>query len=143
MNANIGNIDNSRLITSLFAAPACQLSKADTDWFPAVDVTETESEYLAEVDLPGLKAGEIELRVDGECISITGRRAPRPHAGLRVRTERPSGTFIRRLPLPADAQGEIQAVFSDGVLQLRVPRAAKNEARRNDLITPEPLQAVA
>ena len=48
---------------------------------------------------------------------------PRHQVGKNVRVERPSGAFVRHLPLPQDAEGEIHAIFYDGVLELRVPRA--------------------
>ena len=109
-------------MTSLMAVPACQMRDGDTDWFPAVDLIETGREYIYEVDLPGLKPEEIQSRVDSGGLSITGQRLPRRQGGKCLRLERPSGAFIRRLPLPPDARGEIHATFGDGVLTLRVPR---------------------
>jgi len=110
-------------MASLTAVPACQMRDGDTDWFPAVDLTETGQEYVFEVDLPGLKPEEIQLRVDSDGLFISGQRVRRPQGGKRVRIERPSGAFVRQLPLPHDAHGEILANFCDGVLELRVPRA--------------------
>ncbi len=110
------------LMTSLMAVPACQMQDGDTDWFPAVDLLETGQEYVFEVDLPGLKPEEIQLRVDSGGLCITGQRLPRRQGGKCLRVERPSGAFIRRLPLPPDAHGEIHAIFGDGVMTLRVPR---------------------
>ncbi len=80
-----------------------------------------------EVDLPGLKAEEIELKVDGDWLLIRGRRVPKVRNGKRARTERPSGSFLRQFPLPADAQGEIRATLSNGVLEMHVPRAQPGE----------------
>ena len=39
---NTKNISNNRnlFVASLNAVPACQMQDGDTDWFPAVDVTE-------------------------------------------------------------------------------------------------------
>ena len=122
MNAKDINDKGNLLRGSLTAVPACQSGDGDTDWFPAVDVTKTRQEYVVEVDLPGLKPEEIQLRVDSDGLSISGQRAPRPLGGKRVRIERPSGAFVRQLPLPPDAHGEILATFCDGVLELRVPR---------------------
>ena len=85
-----------------------------------------EREYVFEVDLPGLKPDEIKLRVNGDGISITGKRVLRPQDGQRVRRERPLGTFVRQLPLPPDALGEVRTTFGDGVLELRIPRACSN-----------------
>ena len=125
-------------MASLTAVPACQTGDGDTDWFPAVDLTETRQEYVYEVDLPGLKPEEIHVRVDDGGLSIVGRRVPRPPVGKRLRTERPSGAFIRQLPLPPDAYGEIQATFGDGVLELRVPRVRRvSEPRQAQAVARE------
>ena len=122
---NAKNIDDkgNLLMGALITVPACQSGEGDTDWFPAVDVTKTRQEYVVQVDLPGLKPEEVQLRVDSDVLSISGQRATRPPGGKRVRIERPSGAFVRQLPLPQDAHGEILANFCDGVLELRVPRA--------------------
>ncbi len=121
----------NRLLVSFFAVPAYQTAEGDTDWFPAVDVTGTGQEYLVEVDLPGLKPEQIKLSVDNDALSISGERLPVHHNGSRLRVERPSGAFVRRLPLPPDACGEIHATFCNGVLALRVPRTDPHyEARQ-------------
>ena len=122
MNTNTIMTKRDQLITSLFSVPACQRPEGDIDWFPAVDLTETEREYVFEVDLPGLTADEIQLRTDADGLCISGRRASRHPDGKCLRVERPSGAFLRQLPLPPDAQGEILATFGDGVLELRLPK---------------------
>ena len=135
---NTKNISNNRnlFVASLNAVPACQMRDGDTDWFPAVDVTEAEQEYVFEMDLPGLKPEEIQVRPDAEGLFISGQRVPSRQGGKRVRVERFSGAFIRQLPWPPDAHGEIHAIFSDGVLELHVPRARPDSE-------PEPAQALA
>ena len=107
---------------SLVSVPACQSRDSETDWFPAVDLTETGQEYVFELDLPGLKTGEVQVCVESDAIFIRGQRIPRHQDGKNVRVERPSGAFVRHLPLPQDADGEIHATFCDGVLDFRVPR---------------------
>ena len=135
---NTKNISNNRnlFVASLNAVPACQTRDGDTDWFPAVDVTEAGQEDVFEVDLPGLKPQEIQLRVDSQWLSISGQRVPRHRGGEPVRVERFSGAFTRQLPWPPDAHGEIHAIFSDGVLELHVPRACPDSE-------PEQAQALA
>jgi hypothetical protein len=39
-----------------------------------------------------------------------------------LRMERPTGAFVRQLPLPQDTTGEVLGSFCDGVLELRVPK---------------------
>jgi len=125
LKMNTKNISNNRnlFVASLNAVPACQMRDGDTDWFPAVDVTETGQEYVFDVDLPGLKPEEIQLRVRSDGLYISGQRVPRHRGGEPVRVERPAGAFVRQLPLPPDACGEIRATFGEGILELRVPRA--------------------
>lgn len=113
-------------MTSLMAVPASQVQAGDADWFPAVDLAENDQEYVFDVDLPGLKPEEIQLRVDSAGLSISGQRLPTPQGGKCLRVERPSGAFVRQLPLPPDATGEIHAILGDGVLQLRLLKARHN-----------------
>jgi HSP20 family protein len=138
------NISNNRklFVASLNAVPACQMRDGDNDWFPAVDVTETEQEYVFEVDLPALKPEEIQLRVRNDGLLISGRRVTRYPGGKRLRVERPSGAFVRQLPLPPDACGEIHAIFGDGVLELHVPRACPDsEPQQAQALACEPEEA--
>ena len=135
---NTIHISNNRNLfaASLNAVPACQKQDGDSDWFPAVDVTETGQEYVFEVDLPGLKPEEVQVRADTQGLFLRGQRVMRHQSGKRVRVERPFGAFVRQLPWPPDARGVIRAVFSDGVLELHVPRAGGERE-------PEQAQALA
>ncbi|HEY5909499.1 MAG TPA: Hsp20/alpha crystallin family protein [Verrucomicrobiae bacterium] len=140
---NIGRNDN-HLIASLNAVPTCQRREADTDWFPAVDVNETEQEYVFDVDLPGLMPEEVQLEVDSAAISISGKRLPRSPSGRCLRLERPAGAFIRRFPLPSNTTGEIYGSFADGVLELRVPKARLgSNGRLTQEMAPEPAEVAA
>ncbi len=139
------NISNNRnlFVTSLNAVPACQKQDGDTDWFPAVDVTETGQEYVFEVDLPGLKPEEVQVRVDTQGLFLRGQRVTQHQGGKPVRVERPFGAFVRQLPLPPVAHGEIHALFSDGVLELHVPRACPDsEPEQAQALAREPEEAV-
>jgi HSP20 family molecular chaperone IbpA len=124
------------LMTALMAVPTCQMRDEDTAWFPAVDPAETRQEYVFEADLPGLMPEETQLEVDSAAISIRGKRLPSSQGGRWLRVERPSGAFIRQLPLPPDTTGEVFGSFCDGVPELRIPKARddieSNQARAVD-----------
>lgn len=124
------------------AVPTCQRRDGDTDWFPAVDLAETGQEYVFEVDLPGLMPEEIQLEVDNAAISISGKRVPRSQGGQWLRVERPSGAFIRQLPLPPNTTGEIYGSFGDGVLEIRVPKACHGSKMRPTQAVPRELEEV-
>jgi len=131
MNNNNGSKQTTLLMTSLMAVPACQRRDEDTDWFPAVDLTDTGQEYVFEVDLPGLSPEELQLEVDNAAVSISRTRMPRTQGERCLRVERPSGPFIRQLPLPPNTTGEIYGSFADGVLQLRVPKSSQGSKTRS------------
>jgi len=124
MNANNISDKSTLLMTSLLALPACQTR--DTDWFPAVDLVETKQDYVFEVDLPGLKPEEIQFEVDSAGIAISGNRPPSPNDVRLLRSERPTGAFVRQLPLPPDTTGEVLGSFCDGVLELRIPKTRES-----------------
>jgi len=143
MNNNSGSKQTTLLMTSLMAVPACQRRDEDTDWFPAVDLTDTGQEYVFEVDLPGLMPEEIQLEVDSAAISISGKRVPRSQGGRWLRAERPSGAFIRQLPLPPNTTGEIYGSFADGVLELRAPKSSDGSRTRSaQAVAREPEEVV-
>ena len=123
MNAHTPNNDRSPFLASLTAVPACRRRVADTDWFPAVDVSDQGEEYLFEFDFPGLKLEDIQISRDDAALYLSGERKTLRHGGRSLRAERPAGVFMRRLALPADAcSEEIHAILQDGVLELHVPR---------------------
>ena len=109
---------------------AVQRWDPETEWFPAVDVTETRDEYLFEVDLPGMRLEHLSFAVQENVLSISGERLPLRTLGRRIRIERPTGSFIRRFPLPNDARSAgMNAVFDNGVLELRIPRTHQGNSR--------------
>jgi HSP20 family molecular chaperone IbpA len=89
-----------------------------------VHVTESGEECPSQFDLPGLKKEEIQARVDGTTLFVAGVRMTLRGGEERLRVERPSGAFVRRLALPKDSSIEgTHATLCNGVPQLHVPKA--------------------
>lgn len=98
----------------------------EKSWFsPAVDVQETEKEYLFHFDLPGMADKDLTINVTGKELQVSGERLAESKEGVKAhRTERFFGRFHRSFVLPEEADSEkIEAVFKDGVLEIRVPKA--------------------
>src|ERR1051325_12247701 len=70
-----------------------------TGFTPLVDVHETEEEYLVQVDLPGVKADDVNLEVNENVLSISGSRVAEGPGQAQL-GERPYGSFVRTLTLP-------------------------------------------
>lgn len=93
-------------------------------WFsPAVDVQETEKEYLFHFDLPGMSDKDLNLTVEGRELHVTGERKRESTDRKNHRSERFFGKFERSFVLPEEVDADkIEAQFKDGVLEIRVPK---------------------
>jgi HSP20 family protein len=100
-----------------------------TAWRPAVDISEGVDAYRVTVEIPGIKAGEVEITMADGLLTIQGERhAAREAAGEKVhRSERGYGVFLRSLALPSShvEADETEASVRDGVLEILVPKAAE------------------
>jgi HSP20 family protein len=92
---------------------------------PAVDVRETDSEYLMEVELPGLSEKDVEVKLDNTLLTISSSKDEKKEEKKNgyVLRERKSARFSRSFVLPEGVDREkIAAEFKNGVLQLTVPK---------------------
>ena len=104
-----------------------------TDWVPAVDIKEEGERFVIQADVPGVKAEDIEITMEDGVLTLRGSReteAREEDNGFR-RIERVRGQFFRRFTLPDTADAEsIEASFSDGVLEVVIPKLPQVQPRR-------------
>jgi len=95
-------------------------------WQPALDILETPESILLQLEVPGLEATDLEVLVEGNQISVSGRKTPRSPVDGGARflcAERERGTFSRRVQLfwPVNShQG--RARLAGGLLTLEFPK---------------------
>ncbi|MGM9486279.1 Hsp20/alpha crystallin family protein [Ideonella sp. YS5] len=99
---------------------------------PRVDVLEDERGITLLADLPGVPRDQLDIKVDGETLTIEGTvatatpQALQPaYVELRLPRFRRAFTLSREL----DA-GRIEANLKDGVLNLRIPKLEHAQPRR-------------
>lgn len=108
---------------------------ATADWVPNVDIQEFDKGFQLFVDLPGVDPAAVDITLDGDVLTINGKREfsplPNDEQAINRRTERAQGTFYRRFILPetVDAEG-VQAKGENGVLSISIPKLAKAQPRR-------------
>lgn len=106
---------------------------APTSWTPSMDVSEDEHGLLLELEVPGLAPEEVEVTTEQGLLTIKGEKgATRQREGVRaIVTERLHGRFVRTLQLPQGVdESKVEAEFANGLLRIRVPRAALPQARK-------------
>jgi len=102
-----------------------------TGFTPLADVEETPDAYLVEVELPGISRGDIDVSLAGRTLTITAERKERERVGVLRRRTRVTGRLRYTVALPAiDPDADVEAGYDDGVLTVRVPKAARERPRR-------------
>ncbi len=121
----------NRLFDSFFGRPTT-MTTAERMWIPLCDVYETRDDIHVDVELPGVREKEISLTVTGDVLTVRGERKwdrETSDEGFH-RMERVYGKFERSIPLPLPVQTDrVKAVFRDGVLQVKLPKAEEVKPR--------------
>jgi HSP20 family protein len=100
------------------------------EWHPQLDLYETDTAFVLEADLPGVKQEDVSVEVENHDLVFRGKRACEhvTTAGNFHCRERQEGEFMRRLQLPTSVdQGKIRAEFGDGVLRVTLPKIVQHE----------------
>src|SRR5215208_2274944 len=101
---------------------------------PAVDIRENENEIRLEIELPGLKPENVEIMAENGVLTIRGEKSSERKEGEDNRyqvVERTYGTFVRTFQLPQGVdEDQINAEFENGVLSLKIPKAALPQPKR-------------
>ncbi len=94
-------------------------------WVPAVDIFETENEWVLKADLPDVKLEDIDIQVENSTLTLKGdRKFDKASNGKGYqRVERSYGTFARYFTLPETVDSErVRADYSAGVLTVTLPK---------------------
>lgn len=99
---------------------------------PLADVEETDDEYVVEIDLAGVRREDVNVELSGRRLSVTGERKERERSGILRTKTRTVGRFQYEVTLPGDVDEDasVDATLHDGVLTLKVPKAAAARPRR-------------
>ena len=97
-----------------------------------IDAYRRGDEFVVEFDLPGVETDSIELTVEKNVLTVHAERRRSGAEGIELLVgERPHGTFSRQLFLGEGLDTErIDATYTDGVLNLRLPVAERAKPRR-------------
>jgi HSP20 family protein len=98
---------------------------------PKVDVTQKDDGWEITAELPGVAKEDIDLRLDGDMLTISGEKRDERKDEKNRFVERSYGSFTRsfQLPFTPDAS-KVEADCEQGVLTIKVPKGAEQDRTR-------------
>jgi HSP20 family protein len=112
---------------------------ARADWIPTVDVSENETEFTVQAELPGVTRKDLKVTVENGVLTIEGeRKHERNDRGqAHHRVERVYGRFVRSFTLPPRADDRrARGEYADGILRLHIPKIEASKPRRIEVMSP-------
>jgi HSP20 family protein len=106
---------------------------AASAFLPPADVLVSEDGVTVYMDVPGIKAEDLDIQLENDMLTVRGERRPPWESleGCTARIERSFGAFERTLRVTDGLDPDaIEAAMSDGVLTLRLPQPAQPQPRR-------------
>ncbi|MDF3003705.1 MAG: Hsp20/alpha crystallin family protein [Oscillospiraceae bacterium] len=92
------------------------------------DIKDLGDSYQLEADLPGFKKEDINVSLDGDCLTIGAQRSTESEEtdskGNFIRRERSYGAFTRCFDVSGIQHDAIRAEYTNGVLKLTMPKKA-------------------
>jgi HSP20 family protein len=103
-------------------------SKVLAEWYPSMEIIETDEEYLIKAELPDLTRDDVKVSAESGTLTIVGQRkfeaketAEKHHGLMPV-----CASFGRTFLLPDDVSpGTVSAEIKDGVLVVRLIKVEK------------------
>ena len=107
-------------------------SSVATDVWPSVDIVENDTDFVVNVELPGVRKEDVKITVNDGVLTVRGEK--KQERELKEdqyrRLERSFGSFERSFTLPTTVQSEkIGAGYSNGVLTITIPKAEQAKSR--------------
>lgn len=102
-------------------------------FWPAVDILNSEDAFVVVASLPGVKPDDVEITLESQTLSMRGevREEGDAEQGDYLYRERRIGRFSRQITFPTRVEAEnAEASFENGLLRLQVPKAAETKPRR-------------
>ncbi|MFT5519500.1 MAG: HSP20 family protein [Enterobacterales bacterium] len=113
---------------------ATRQEPASTEWSPAVDIIESDHEFLIKAELPEVKKEDVNVNISNGVLTIDGERRFEQESkdGKKFhRIERFYGHFTRSFSLPDNIkEANIKAEFKEGMLTVHLKKSEK-EAPKN------------
>jgi len=116
---------------------ARMMSLESGQWQPAMDIYETDREYVVYCDIAGVESNSFSVVVDDMRLRISGKRELPKHDAIACvhQLEIELGQFSKTLTLPGPVEVEqVRSVYTNGILGIFLPKR-QGRGRINVTIT--------
>ncbi|CAM6003819.1 unnamed protein product [Sphagnum balticum] len=130
--------DMQRLQNSLNRLLTASVAPTASAELPLINIWTSENSVIVRAEIPGVAPEDVDISLVNETLTIRGSRKPEElkEGESRHRQERSYGQFTRSLQLPFGVEADlVQAKFSNGVLQITLPRAEAEKPRRITVVS--------
>lgn len=102
---------------------------------PSLDVAESDSSIEVTMDIPGMKAENIDIQAIGNQLTISGKRSEekeeKGNGKSYHRVERHMGQFSRSVTLPCEVkESKVEATYQNGVLKIVLPKTEESKSHK-------------
>jgi len=106
--------------------------QADREYIaPPANISATADEYMIELDMPGVSKGGLEVTVEGNQLSIIGRRQEAAPTGTPYYRESLDADYCRSFEIGPDVDtSNIRAEMQQGILKLHLPKSERVKPRK-------------
>ncbi len=107
------------------------------EFFPKLDVFETDRDVKVTVEIPGMDEKDIEVSINNGVLSISGEKSSEHEEkkGQYHRMERSYGSFRRDVLLPSEVdETKVDATFSKGVLEVSLPKLTEEMRKSRKIV---------
>lgn len=108
-------------------------ARAGATVYPALNISEDANHLYVRAEIPGVKAADLDISVEGDTLTISGERATGPgdQKFSYHRREIECGRFSRAITLPTKVNpDQVAAGFVNGVLTITLPKAEAAKPRK-------------
>lgn len=105
---------------------------------PPLDLAETNEAVEVRMNVPGIKAENIDIEVNANLLTVCGKTEEEKEEKGKTyhRTERRVGQFYRSVNLPcAVKEDQVKATCRDGVLSIILPKTTESKSKKIKIAT--------
>lgn len=117
-----------------------------TTWAPTTDIVENKDALIVRCELPGIEEKDVNVEIENGVLTISGERKFEEKTKEKNfhRVERAYGKFVRSFTLPPNIATEtVKATFTDGLLELMLPKKEEAKPKKINLEIRKKIAAAA